>query len=38
MPDPSPPSGRPQGDDMRPNEARSSNARGGRNVRHRNQN
>ena len=38
MPDPSPPSGCPQGDNMRPNEARSSNAHGGCNVHHRNQN
>ena len=38
MPNPSPPSGRPQGDDMRLNKARSSNAHGGHNAHRRNQN
>ena len=38
MSDPSPPPGHPQGEDMRPNETRSSNARGGHNICHRNQN
>ena len=38
MPNPSPPSGHPQGDDVRPNKARSGNACGGRNTHHCNQN
>ena len=38
MANPSPPSGHPQGDDMRPNKAWSSNACGGRNARRRNHN
>ena len=38
MSDPSPPSGCPQGDNMRPNETRSSNAHGSRNIHCRNQN
>ena len=33
MPNPSPPSGHPQGDDTRPNKARSDNARGSCNAR-----
>ena len=38
MPNPSPPSGCPLGDDTRPNEAWSDNARGSRNARRRNHN
>ena len=37
MPNPSPPSGHPQGDDMRLNEARSSNAHGSCNAHRCNQ-
>ena len=38
MPNPSPPSGHPQADNMRPNEARSSNVHGVHNIRRSNQN
>ena len=38
MSDPSPPSGHPQGDDMRLNKTRSSNIHGGCNIHHCNQN
>ena len=38
MPNPSPSSGHPQGEDTRPNEARSDNIRGGRNTHRHNHN